>query len=275
MSQQLSQKDLDVLQYIKANPGITKEAVINGLKDKYSRVTVFNIIKNLEAQKIIDVQKDKPNSQTHHVSINNDNLVAQHLQELDEFEQVFISLLEVIKEETSKFYSIMIDGLESYHDLQEAKTTEEITQIIQGSEFKRISEPYFLRATMFSMCIRIFGQLLQAYTIRSTFIWPIEIEDRKKLDQLISTLFNRLVNMQLKMSQIISETSLLQASQSGSTKVSGLPSRTDIIREMCEKLGSRLDLEEIQKYFKDFGLEEVAQPVLKLVSNIMNEYKKL
>lgn len=26
---------------------------------------------------------------------------------------------------------------------------------------------------------------------------------------------------------------------------------------------------------KDFGLEEVAQPVLKLVSNIMNEYRKV
>ena len=127
------------------------------------------------------------------MSTNNDNLDAQQLQVLDEFEQVFILLLGVIKEETSRFYSIMIDELESYHDLHETKIAEEITQIIQGSEFKKIIEPYFLRATMFSMCIRVFGQLLQAYTIRSTFIWPFEIEDKKKLDPLISTLFNRIL----------------------------------------------------------------------------------
>lgn len=207
--------------------------------------------------------------------INRDDRVAQRLQDLDKFEKVFMPLLEAIKQETAKYHFIMIKELESYHNLQESKTKtrEEIDRIIKSSEFQKITTPYFLRSTMFLMCIRIFGQLLQLYIIRSTLIWPFEIEDRKKLDQLISTLFNRLVDIQLKILQIISKTSSLQVSQSESIKLSGLPSRPNIIREI-KKLGRQLDLKEIEKYFKDFGLGEVAQPALKLVSNTMNEVQK-
>src|SRR6188472_2287652 len=100
---------------------------------------------------------------------------------------------------------------------------EDWSRIVEGSEFKRIIEPYSVRSIMFVECIRIFRQLLQAYIIRSTCIWPFEIKDRKKLDQLTSILFNRLVNIQLKMSSIISETSLFEASQPSNYKMSLLP----------------------------------------------------
>jgi Fe2+ or Zn2+ uptake regulation protein len=262
MSEQLSEKDIQVLQYIKNNPGFTKEALINGLKGKYSRVTIFNALKNLQEQKIINVEKDNHNSQIHHLSINNHNLIASQLYEIGEFEKVFIPLLERIKEEVSKFFPTISNQLEFHNDVQEAETIEDFKRIAEGSEFKKTIEPYVLRLVMFVECIRVFRQLLQAYIIRSTSIWPFEIKDRKKLDQMNSILFHELVDIQLKMSNIISETSLLDASQ---------PIRSDIVRVMYETLGGWDDLEQTLKYFKNFGLEKEAEPVVNSLWNIRNE----
>jgi Fe2+ or Zn2+ uptake regulation protein len=275
MSEQFGEKDLMVLQYIKDNSGVTKEALINGLKGKYSRVTIFNALKNLQKQKIINVEKDNFNSQIHHLFVNNDNLIANQLNKVDDFEKIFIPLLERIKEEVSKFYPIMTNQLESYHDLQQAEAMQDFSRIVKGSEFKKIIEPYTLRSLMFVECIRIFRQLLQAYIIHSTCIWPFEIKDRKKLDQLTSILFNRLVNIQLKMSKIISETSLFEASQPANYKISFLPTRSDIVRVMYEALGGWNDLELALKYFKKFGLEKEAEPVVKSLWEIRNEIQKL
>jgi hypothetical protein len=77
-----------------------------------------------------------------------------------------------------------------------------------------------------------------------------------------SILFHELVNIQLKMSNIISETSLLEASQH---------IRSDIVRVMYETLGGWDDLEQTLKYFKNFGLEKEAEPVIKSLWNIRNE----
>ena len=266
MPEQIGQKDIKVLQHIKDNPAITKEALINGLKGKYSRVTIFNTLKNLQEQKIINVEKDNQNSQIHHLSINNHNLIARQLHEIDEFEKVFIPLLKGIKEEVSKFYPTMSNQLEFHNDIQEAETIEDFRRIAEGSEFKKTIEPYVLRLVMFVECIRIFRQLLQAYIIRSTCIWPFEIKDREKLDQLNSILFHELVSMQLKMSNIIPETSLFAASQ---------PIRSDIVRVMYETLGCWHDLELTQKYFKNFGLEKEAEPVVKSLWNIRNKIQEL
>lgn len=225
--------------------------------------------------KIINVEKDNFNSHIHHLFDNNANFIVNQLNKIEEFEKMFIPLLETIKEEISKFYPKMTSQLDSYHDLREAKTMNDWSRIVEDSEFRKIIEPYAVRSVMFVQCIRIFRQLLQGYIIRSTCIWPFEIKDREKLNQLSSIIFNRLVNIQLKMSNIISETSLFEASQPSNYKMSLLPTRSDIIRVMYETLGGWDDLELTLKSFKNFGLEKEAEPVVKSLWNITNEIREL
>jgi hypothetical protein len=77
------------------------------------------------------------------------------------------------------------------------------------------------------------------------------------------------------MSNIISETSLFEASQPSNYKMSLLPTRSDIIRVMYETLGGWDDLELTLKSFKNFGLEKEAEPVVNSLWNITNEIREL
>ena len=87
-SKGLSEKDQKILDYIKSHPGSTKTAVVNGLDGVYSRVTVLNTIKRLVNYGLVEEHKDKPNSQTHHLRINDKNEFNTIDQELSEIEKI-------------------------------------------------------------------------------------------------------------------------------------------------------------------------------------------
>jgi len=63
-----------IIDFIKSNSMCTKAQVIRFMDNNGSSVmTTHDIIKDLESEKIIQVLKDKPNSQTHHLILNDDN----------------------------------------------------------------------------------------------------------------------------------------------------------------------------------------------------------
>ncbi len=81
-------KDDEILRYIKANPKATKTDVIKHMTSRSmgSTVTTHKRIINLIKEKKILVLKDKPNSQTHHLIINNKNnynLINEQLLEIE------------------------------------------------------------------------------------------------------------------------------------------------------------------------------------------------
>jgi uncharacterized protein YgfB (UPF0149 family) len=275
----LSERQLKVVQHIKNHPGITKAALIRDLKGQYSRVTLFNVLKNLQDQKIIYVERDKVNSQIHHLFTNDDDIVTNQLDELDQFEKAFFPLLERVREEVLKVYPEVIEKLERYHNLQalkDATTIEDMNEIIKETEFKEIIEPYFLRTGMFVQCIRIFRQLLQLYIVRSIFVWPIEIEDTKRLDLITSALFSRIVNIQLKMTKIISETSSPYQDKEFKSKGVRMSLPADptstVIRTMIDNWKN---IEVAQEYLEGFGLQKETRPVVELLSNIRKQIQEL
>jgi hypothetical protein len=160
----LSEKEKAILDYITNNPGTTKQGVVEGLDGKYSRVTVFNTIKELDDYDMIIVRKDKPNSQIHKLFINDKDLFASLIQDLDAFEKAYFPLL---KKAETKF-----------------KTSKE-------KETKK--QPLLIH--IFSL----YEGLIQIYMVHALTIWPKKTADKEILTRLYTTLFSRSAKMQLKL----------------------------------------------------------------------------
>jgi hypothetical protein len=105
---ELTKKDRILLDYIKNNPGITKQQLVKGLDGTYSRGPIFNSLKNLEEWDMIDVRKDKPNSQIHHLFVKEDNPILLAEENLNEFNKAFFRLLYHSEEEELLFKTLDI-----------------------------------------------------------------------------------------------------------------------------------------------------------------------
>lgn len=89
---QFSDKGRLVFEYVKKNPGTIQEDVVKNVHE-YSRVTVLNAISMLEKEGIINIKIDEHNNKKYHLFINNQNVLASLIQDLDYFQQSFFNLL--------------------------------------------------------------------------------------------------------------------------------------------------------------------------------------
>ncbi len=104
MSLVLEKSDLDkkekvILNYIKNNPGIIKQGVVNDFENEvgYSKKPVLKIIKKLEEYKMITVTPDKVNSQTHHLFVNNENILIYLIEHIDSFKQAYFTIIDGVQ----------------------------------------------------------------------------------------------------------------------------------------------------------------------------------
>jgi hypothetical protein len=174
---------------------------------------------------MINVVKDKPNSQIHHLYLKQDSVVKDRLDQIEE-----------------------------------------------------ATRSYFLNQSMLFEYVRIFRELSYVYTILSTFIRPLEVQNRKELDLLVSLVFKRLIDIQLKMAEVISGVSpLIQCSntQCREDDIVNFTSikESDIIRSMSRDFSSWKSLEDKLKFFKDSDSGKETVPVLKLLYNATHQIK--
>lgn len=87
---ELERKEKLVLNIVDKNPGLTKQDVVNALDGRLSRVTVFDVIKNLSDIGIIKIEKEKPNSQIHRLYFNKDNPLIVARNQIDRFEEYYM-----------------------------------------------------------------------------------------------------------------------------------------------------------------------------------------
>ena len=86
-----------MFRYVRDNPGISKEGVVKGMKGDPSRITVLNILNELEEEGWIIARKDKPNSQIYKLYANDKNLLVSLDQELEELREGFHTIFMQIK----------------------------------------------------------------------------------------------------------------------------------------------------------------------------------
>ena len=71
----LTEREWKIIDHITKHPGCSKQDVVRGMDGDPSRITVLNILDQLEAYKMIIAKKKKPNSQIYNLYINNENII--------------------------------------------------------------------------------------------------------------------------------------------------------------------------------------------------------
>lgn len=91
----LDERDKELFNYIRKNPEIIKQAVIDAFHGipGYSRKPVLKRINRLRELGMIIVRPDKANSQTHHLSANYENELARLTVDLDSFKHRYFNLI--------------------------------------------------------------------------------------------------------------------------------------------------------------------------------------
>lgn len=170
----LSEKEKMIIDYVKKNPGTTKQGVVSGLRGRYSRGPVFKAIEDLQKYGIIVVRKDTTNPQIHHLYINDESLLLSTAQELERVRNSFFVLIDKVKSKQGKW-----------------KDNEDYNYII----------PITI----------MYAHLIVIHNISSIFIWPKKTKDREILQRLYIIGLARIQEIQSKLLDIRLDMNILSS----------------------------------------------------------------
>jgi predicted transcriptional regulator len=142
-----------IIKFVSQNQGCTFGQIAEGVKDKISRVPVYNIVSDLVDDGI--VKDKKVNRRNHRFFVDTNNPVIVTSREIDEFESVYISLLKKVKENINTRYH---DVMSSHYSNLELRSLDE----------------YFNAFDLISSSFRIFSEVLRTYMLRSTILWSVD-----------------------------------------------------------------------------------------------------
>jgi len=147
---------MEVLKYIIKNPNQTENKIVIAFKGIYSRLSVRKTIQYLSENKIIKVKKI--NSNQHEIIPDSKNLLTNLMQELDNFEEKTI---------------ILVNQLEKV-----------INQRNLDVDHDTIKTLYFM-----------YQHQILMYLLHALFVWPSAIKDDELLSSMYLTLFPKLRNI--------------------------------------------------------------------------------
>lgn len=106
-----------MLDFIEGHPGLSKKQIVDSpeiISNVGTRNPVFRYLSNLEEYGFLRIIPDESNSQIHHVFINDENRIIRVIQDMEEFEKSYLSLLHDAKK---KFFRIKMEDRKSAYDL--------------------------------------------------------------------------------------------------------------------------------------------------------------
>jgi hypothetical protein len=172
----LTERERVILEYIEKKPGKTKQAVVDHFSGKYSRVSVFRCIENLEKFGMILVKSE--HSQKHSLYINSKSLLISEFHNLDQFKERFLHLLKV----TRKKY----DALNAKKQSTGIENDPQLVKLIDDYEWHIILLLYYT-----------LRHLITTYGTVALFRWPLLTSDREVLNRLYKTVFTKLREIML------------------------------------------------------------------------------
>lgn len=161
---ELTEQERRILNYIQANPGSNKQALVDGLKDIHSRNPIFKSIRNLVNCGMIIQRKDKTNRQTYNLFINSDSLVVTLVKDLDNYKRSFSKLLSYVTDIPD---SVPLD-------------------------LKKSLQMFFA-----AMLLRIHTCFVTSYFLTALFRWPVLTADEETLNKLYAIFFSNIQQLQL------------------------------------------------------------------------------
>ena len=231
------QKRRLITDYIYNNPDCSKESVVKAMDGILSRVPVRNTIKELCEDKVVSIKKENQNSRNQQLSINTGNILFTVSRELDDFDKSFCVLLKKVGKEFDRLY----------------------LKNKQGSRDATEMQPIL---NLLSECFHIFYEIVDTYLVRSVLQWSKTIGNREIRKQLYSSVFTKIADIHLRMSETLS-----------STKIGYLASFAEIFFQ--RRLYST---ENLSRHFDSFtigGMEKEIEAVLDCVWIINNDFKQL
>ena len=162
---ELSERQKDIINFVKEHQGCSKQDIVNGFDGKYSRVPLLKSVDDLEKLDVLIVRRSEQNRQTSAVFTNENNALVIMFDQLNEFERSYFVFLDKLAG-TGKMNYPMPKGMIS---------------LVQ-------SVPMFYEHFV-GMCL-----------VRAFIEWPHEIKDPMIATRLYNLLFSRLYDISIKLS---------------------------------------------------------------------------
>jgi predicted transcriptional regulator len=209
----LTDREKEVFSYIDENPGTTKEEVVDAMFKKQicSRVTTYRILSNLTEYKMIEVRKNRRNSQVHYLHARPDSIFLSVLDEFDQFEKNFIPLIQKIQDEFVETYKALHDYLSKPDDY----VNHNLFPTEESADEDDFAEAFHEIELKFVWAMRVFYRVTQTFFIRLLSVWPIQISNEDYLKRLTTTIYGRIYGLQAEISKIRKEGLPLEALSSG------------------------------------------------------------
>ncbi|MFL6398226.1 MAG: hypothetical protein ACJ72J_01420 [Nitrososphaeraceae archaeon] len=228
-----------IIKFVSQNQGCTFGQIAEGVKDKISRVPAYNIVLDLVDDDI--VEDKKVNRRDHRFFVDTNNPVIVTSREIEEFESVYIPLLQKVKENINT----------RYHD-------------VMSSHYRNLDQrslhEYFNAFHLISSSFRIFSEVLGMYMLRSTIPWRNLIKDKDFWNTLNSTVLAKFSDIQTRMHEIF-----------GSIKIpKGQVSLDDLFHDPMLDTDTNLR-ESFEKKFNDPSMKKESEKVLTFICKFMGD----
>jgi hypothetical protein len=226
-----------VTEYIYNNSDCNKQSVVTALEGKLSKVPVYNTIKELCEDNVISERRKNQNSRDCKLSVNTGNILFSVTKELDDFDKSFCVLLKRVSKEFDRLY----------------------VKNKQGSLDAKQMQPIL---NLYLEAFHIFYEIVDTYLVRSVLEWSKTIRDREFKKQIYSTVFTKIADIHLRMSETL-----------GSTKAGYLASFAQI--SFQRRMYSSQNLLSHFDSFTSGGMEKEIEDVIDCIWNINNGFKNL
>lgn len=183
LADRYSEKELKLLDYVTTHPGANKEQVIKELTQQnvLTRVPIVKKIKMFVDDGVIKAVKEKPNSRSYQLFINESDKASTLFQELRNF---------------SRSYFILLDEVQRIWDEQCPDIKAEDYVSMNKKVRKELELANELNSVV-QKTIGIFFIVLECYLHISISEWPKQIQDKDELRKLYSNAYGQIAEMHL------------------------------------------------------------------------------
>lgn len=158
----------EILNFLRNNPGSTKEDLVRGVKNIISKKTVIKILNELEKEECVAIKKDKLNSRGYKLFLRSENILIILDKQIGDFKEEFTKLLQKIEAVIPELILLPLTNKENRD--------------------KNLSMILFYE----QLPLFILKYLMQCLLLKTIIVWPKIIQKEEIRNQLNSLVFTEI-----------------------------------------------------------------------------------
>jgi RNAse (barnase) inhibitor barstar len=162
------------MDFMRENQGCNAQDIVDGIKKDLSRGPIFDTLSELIKEGA--VTNEKVNRREHRFFLNGDNPLVSIPVELDHFKDYFFKLIDEVNRRSA---TKITEFDKKYPD--------------------QLRDPMIKRSRLLYSLLALYQHLVGMYVLRSLSMWPKKIKDKEVINKLYTEVFNRLQEIQLKL----------------------------------------------------------------------------